>query len=104
MSRHRRQHSQVLPPEILTGDEDLGNTNNANTTFLCGGHHWYTSGAILTVQESRETISNNREPVASGYSRLDAGLRSSYSQLGSSSYSSSSVALQPYNGYESILS
>ncbi|KAE9601639.1 hypothetical protein Lal_00040702 [Lupinus albus] len=84
-----------------------------------------TSGGILTVQESRvpdeiiveikgnssqvqtaqqliqETISNNREPVASGYSRLDAGLRSSYSQLGSSSYSSSSVALQPYNGYGS---
>ncbi|CAL0317535.1 unnamed protein product [Lupinus luteus] len=26
MSRHRRQHSQVLPPEILTGDEDLGNS------------------------------------------------------------------------------
>ncbi|KAF1890192.1 hypothetical protein Lal_00025525 [Lupinus albus] len=71
--------------------------------------HSYASYVRLHILElyyppCDETISNNREPVASGYSRLDAGLRSSYSQLGSSSYSSSSVALQPYNGYESILS
>ncbi|KAJ1433441.1 K-like proteiny domain [Sesbania bispinosa] len=84
-----------------------------------------TSGAILTVQESRvpdeiiveikgtssqvqtaqqliqEVISNHKEPVASSYSRLDAGLRSSYPQLGSSSYSSSSLSSQPYSGYGS---
>ncbi|XP_047171371.1 RNA-binding KH domain-containing protein PEPPER-like [Vigna umbellata] len=84
-----------------------------------------TSGAILTVQESRvpdeiiveikgtssqvqtaqqliqEVISNHREPVASNYSsRLDTGLRSSYPQLGSSSYSSSSLS-QPYSSYGS---
>ncbi|WVZ09318.1 hypothetical protein V8G54_013848 [Vigna mungo] len=84
-----------------------------------------TSGAILTVQESRvpdeiiveikgtssqvqtaqqliqEVISNHKEPVASNYSsRLDSGLRSSYPQLGSSSYSSSSLS-QPYSGYGS---
>ncbi|KAG4959134.1 hypothetical protein AAZX31_13G083800 [Glycine max] len=81
-----------------------------------------TSGAILTVQESRvpdeiiveikgtssqvqtaqqliqEVISNHTEPVASNYSRLDTGLRSSYPQLGSSSYSSSSLSSQPYSG------
>ncbi|RDX86151.1 RNA-binding KH domain-containing protein PEPPER [Mucuna pruriens] len=84
-----------------------------------------TSGAILTVQESRvpdeiiveikgtssqvqtaqqliqEVISNHKEPVSSNYSRLDAGLRPSYSQLGSSSYSSSSLSSQPYSGYGS---
>ncbi|KAK7265213.1 hypothetical protein RJT34_32829 [Clitoria ternatea] len=82
-----------------------------------------TSGAILTVQESRvpdeiiveikgttaqvqsaqqliqDVVNNHKEPVASNYSRLDTGLRSSYSQLGgSSSYSSSSLTSQPYSG------
>ncbi|KAI4335357.1 hypothetical protein L6164_014009 [Bauhinia variegata] len=85
-----------------------------------------TSGAILTVQEAgvpdeiiveikgtssqvqmaqqliQEVINNRKEPVTSSYSsRLDAGLRSSYSQLGSTSYSSSSLASQPYSGYGS---
>ncbi|CAJ1941757.1 unnamed protein product [Sphenostylis stenocarpa] len=85
-----------------------------------------TSGAILTVQESRvpdeiiveikgtssqvqtaqqliqEVISNHKEPVASNYSsRLDTGPRSSYPPLGSSSYSSSSFSSQPYSGYGS---
>ncbi|KAK7388144.1 hypothetical protein VNO78_22951 [Psophocarpus tetragonolobus] len=84
-----------------------------------------TSGAILTVQESRvpdeiiveikgtssqvqtaqqliqEVISNHKEPVTSNYSRLDTALRSSYSQLGSSSYPSSSLSTQPYSGYGS---
>ncbi|KAF7806678.1 RNA-binding KH domain-containing protein PEPPER-like [Senna tora] len=85
-----------------------------------------TSGAILTVQESRvpdeiiveikgtstqvqlaqqliqEVISNHKEPVSSSYGRLDGGLRSSYSQLGgSTSYSSSSLPSQPYTGYGS---
>ncbi|XP_027334228.1 RNA-binding KH domain-containing protein PEPPER-like [Abrus precatorius] len=82
-----------------------------------------TSGAILTVQESRvpdeiiveikgtssqvqtaqqliqEVISNHKEPVTSSYGRLDAGLRSSYSQLGTSSRFSSSLSSQPYAGY-----
>ncbi|KAF7837963.1 RNA-binding KH domain-containing protein PEPPER-like [Senna tora] len=83
-----------------------------------------TSGAILTVQESgvpdeiiveikgtssqvqlaqqliQEVIGNHKEPVASSYSgRIDAGLRSSYSQLGGTSYSSSSLSTQPHTGY-----
>ncbi|PSR90136.1 Ribonuclease [Actinidia chinensis var. chinensis] len=28
MSRHRRQASQVLPPEIISGDKPLGTTNS----------------------------------------------------------------------------
>ncbi|KAI9112536.1 hypothetical protein K1719_016459 [Acacia pycnantha] len=88
-----------------------------------------TSGAILTVQESRvpdeiiveikgtttqvqlaqqliqEVISNHKEPASSSYGRLDAGgggLRSSYAQLGgNTTYSSSSVTSQPYTGYGS---
>ncbi|KAK7303936.1 hypothetical protein RJT34_14860 [Clitoria ternatea] len=82
-----------------------------------------TSGAILTVQESRvpneivveikgtssqvqtaqqliqDVISNHREPVTSSYSRLDAGLRSSYPQLGTTRLSSS-LSSQQYTGYE----
>jgi len=49
----------------------------------------------------QEVISNHKEPVGSNYSRLDTGLRSSYPQLGSSSYSSSSLSSQPYSGYGS---
>lgn len=80
-----------------------------------------TSGAILTVQESRglpdeitveikgtssqvqtaqqliqEFISGRHDPHT-----LDSGLRASYSQLGSSSYSSSSYSAQPYGSYGS---
>ncbi|KAK4432670.1 RNA-binding KH domain-containing protein PEPPER [Sesamum alatum] len=85
-----------------------------------------TSGAILTVQESRglpeeitveikgtssqvqaaqqliqEFIGGHREPHQRSYGKLESSLRPSYSQLGSSSYSSSSFAEQPYGGYGS---
>ncbi|KAL0426657.1 UNVERIFIED_CONTAM: RNA-binding KH domain-containing protein PEPPER [Sesamum latifolium] len=85
-----------------------------------------TSGAILTVQESRglpeeitveikgtssqvqaaqqliqEFIGGHREPLPRNYGKLESSLRPSYSQLGSSSYSSSSFAEQPYGGYGS---
>ncbi|XP_058755557.1 RNA-binding KH domain-containing protein PEPPER-like [Vicia villosa] len=84
-----------------------------------------TSGAILTVQESRvpdeiiveikgtssevqtaqqliqEVIANRNETMASSYGRLDSGMRSSYSHLNSSSYPSSSLPSQSYNGYGS---
>lgn len=58
---------------------------------------------LIEVSSSvlQEVISNHKEPVASSYGRLDTGLRSSYSQLGSSSYPSSSLPSQPYSGYGS---
>ncbi|KAL2338685.1 hypothetical protein Fmac_013131 [Flemingia macrophylla] len=105
----------------LSYAEDIIGIQGANIDYIRR-----TSGAILTVQESRvpdeiiveikgtssqvqtaqqliqEVVSNHKEPVASNYSsRLDTGLRSSYSQLGSSSYSSSSLPSQPYSGYGS---
>ncbi|KHN15340.1 KH domain-containing protein [Glycine soja] len=83
-----------------------------------------TSGAILTVQESRvpdeivveikgtssevqtaqqliqDVISSHKEPITSSYGRLDAGPRSSYSQLGTTSrLPPSSLSSQPYTGY-----
>lgn len=83
-----------------------------------------TSGAILTVQEIRglpdeiaveikgtssqvqlaqqliqEVISNHKEQVAaSSYGRIDTGLRSTYSQLSSSSYPPTSLPSQSYSG------
>lgn len=85
-----------------------------------------TSGAILTVQESRglpdeitveikgttsqvqtaqqliqEFISNHRESLASSYGKMDSGLRSSYPQMGNTSYAPSSLSSQPYGGYGS---
>nr|KYP57526.1 Poly(rC)-binding protein 3 [Cajanus cajan] len=105
----------------LSYAEDIIGIQGANIDYIRR-----TSGAILTVQESRvpdeiiveikgtssqvqmaqqliqEVVSNHKEPVASNYSsRLDTGLRSSYTQLGSSSYSSSSLPSQPYSGYGS---
>ncbi|KAK7354685.1 hypothetical protein VNO80_20152 [Phaseolus coccineus] len=82
-----------------------------------------TSGAVLTVQESRvpdeivveikgtssevqtaqqliqDFISTHKEPVSISYGRLDAGSRSSYSQLGTASRLPSSLSSQPYSGY-----
>jgi len=83
-----------------------------------------TSGAILTVQESRvpdeivveikgtssevqtaqqliqDVISSHKEPVTSSYGRLDAVPRSSYSHLGTTSrLPPSSLSSQPYTGY-----
>ncbi|KAG2398580.1 RNA-binding KH domain-containing protein [Vigna angularis] len=84
-----------------------------------------TSGAVLTVQESRvpdeiiveikgtssevqtaqqliqDFISTHKEPVSMNYGRLDAGSRSSYSQLGTASRLPSSLSSQPYTGYGS---
>lgn len=85
-----------------------------------------SSGAFLTVQESRglpdeitveikgtssqvqtaqhmiqEAINSHNEPVTSSYGGLDSGLRYSYSQLGSTSYPSSSFSSQSYGGYGS---
>ncbi|KZV26796.1 KH domain-containing protein [Dorcoceras hygrometricum] len=84
-----------------------------------------TSGAILTVQESRglpdeitveikgtssqvqvaqqliqDFTSSHREQLAGNYGKLESSLRHSYSQLGSSSYSSSLTG-QPYSSYGS---
>ena len=46
----------------------------------------------------QEFISNHKEPTTSSYGKIDSGLRSSYSQLGNTSYSSSSLSSQPYGG------
>ncbi|XP_059637507.1 RNA-binding KH domain-containing protein PEPPER [Cornus florida] len=105
----------------LTYAEDIIGIGGSNIAYIRR-----TSGAILTVQESRglpdeitveikgtssqvqtaqqliqESIGGHREPVASSYGNTDTGLRSSYSQLGGSSYSSSSLSGQPYGGYGS---
>lgn len=53
MSRHRRQASQVLPPEILTGNESLGDLGKA-TGGLPGQTHTST-GATAVVDNERST-------------------------------------------------
>lgn len=85
-----------------------------------------TSGAIITVQESRglpdeitveikgtssqvqlaqqliqEYMNNHKESITSSYGQIDTGYRPSYPQLGNSSYPSSSLSTQPYGGYGS---
>ncbi|KAL0302596.1 UNVERIFIED_CONTAM: RNA-binding KH domain-containing protein PEPPER [Sesamum angustifolium] len=102
--------------------EDIIGVQGANIDYIRR-----TSGAILTVQESRGlpdeitveikgtssqvqaaqqliqefTSSGHREPLPGSYGKLESSLRPSYSQLGSSSYSSSSFSGQPYGGYGS---
>ncbi|KAK6131670.1 hypothetical protein DH2020_034577 [Rehmannia glutinosa] len=101
--------------------EDIIGVQGANIDYIRR-----SSGAILTVQESRglpeeitveikgtssqvqaaqqliqEFIGGHREQPASSYGNLESSLRQSYSQLGGSSYSSSSFSGQPYGGYGS---
>ncbi|CAL5199281.1 unnamed protein product [Lathyrus oleraceus] len=104
----------------LSYAEDIIGVHGTNIDYIRR-----TSGAILTVQESRvpdeiiveikgtssevqtaqqliqEVIANHNETMASSYGRLDSGLRSSYSHLNNSSYPSSSLPSQSYNGYGS---
>ncbi|XP_021815977.1 RNA-binding KH domain-containing protein PEPPER [Prunus avium] len=102
----------------LSYAEDIIGVEGSNIAFIRR-----SSGAILTVQESRglpdeitveikgtssqvqmaqqliqEVINSRKEPVTSSYGRIDTGMRSSYSQLGASSYPSSSLPSQPYGG------
>ncbi|KAG8376401.1 hypothetical protein BUALT_Bualt09G0059600 [Buddleja alternifolia] len=98
--------------------EDIIGVQGANIEYIRR-----TSGAILTVQESRglpeeitveikgtssqvqsaqqliqEFTSGHRDPLPSSYGKLESSLRPSYTQLGSNSYSSSSFSGQPYGG------
>ncbi|KAM1724503.1 hypothetical protein ACFX11_022943 [Malus domestica] len=102
----------------LSYAEDIIGVEGSNIAFIRR-----SSGAILTVQESRglpdeitveikgtssqvqmaqqliqEVINSRKEPVTSNYGVMDTGLRSSYSQLGAPSYPSSSLPSQPYGG------
>ncbi|KAG8373968.1 hypothetical protein BUALT_Bualt11G0081200 [Buddleja alternifolia] len=102
--------------------EDIIGVQGANIDYIRR-----SSGAILTVQESRglpeeitveikgtssqvqaaqkliqDFTGGHREPLLSRYGKFESSLRSSYSQLGSSSYSSSSsLGGQSYGGYGS---
>ncbi|GMH03137.1 hypothetical protein Nepgr_004976 [Nepenthes gracilis] len=104
----------------LSYAEDIIGTRGANITYIRR-----TSGAILTVQESRglpdeitieikgsssqvqiaqdliqEFISDHKEPITSSYGEIDTNLRSSYTHFGST-YPSSSLSSQPYHAYGS---
>ncbi|OIT00123.1 PREDICTED: RNA-binding KH domain-containing protein PEPPER-like [Nicotiana attenuata] len=114
------QISQTVQMQIpLAYAEDIIGIGGANIAYIRR-----TSGAILTVQESRglpdeitveikgtssevqtaqqliqEFMGSHKESLASSYGQLDTGLRqSSYSNLGSGSYSSSSYGGQQYGG------
>ncbi|CAN6445204.1 unnamed protein product [Victoria cruziana] len=100
--------------------EDIIGVAGANIAYIRS-----TSGAILTVQESRgmsdeitveikgsasqvqtaqtliqEFMAGHKEPRVGSFSKLDSGLRS-YSQYGNSSYPSSSLSSQSIGGYRS---
>ncbi|XP_040371050.1 RNA-binding KH domain-containing protein PEPPER isoform X4 [Rosa chinensis] len=100
----------------LSYAEDIIGVEGRSIEFICR-----SSGALLTVQESRglpdeitveikgtssqvqaaqqliqEVIAtSNKDQIPSSYGRMDTGLRSSYSQLDSISYPSSSVSSLP---------
>ncbi|KAF5175397.1 Rna-binding kh domain-containing protein pepper [Thalictrum thalictroides] len=112
------QMSQTMQIPISYAEDIIG-IGGANIGYIRR-----TSGAILTVQESRglpdeitveikgtqsqvqtaqqliqDFIAGHKDPVSS-YGKMDTGLRS-YSQLGNTSYSSSSLAAQGLGGYGS---
>ncbi|CAA0821458.1 RNA-binding KH domain-containing protein PEPPER [Striga hermonthica] len=58
--------------------------------------------SILSLFEKSDFIGGHRDPLLGSYSKLESSLRSSYSQLGSSSYPSSTFSgQQRYGGYGS---
>ncbi|CAL9130310.1 unnamed protein product [Musa acuminata var. zebrina] len=112
-------HKMQIP---LMHAEDIIGLGGGNIAYIRR-----SSGAFITVQETRglpdeitvevkgttsqvhlaqqliqEFIAGRREPLSSSYEGLDTGLRSSYSQLASPAYRSSSHASQSYgSGYRS---
>ncbi|KAJ9172266.1 hypothetical protein P3X46_015526 [Hevea brasiliensis] len=61
MSRHRRQASQVLPPEILTGDGRLGEPLvQANAGIAVVGHS--SEGSTTTVNGRANNPSTTTHP------------------------------------------
>ncbi|KAH0456703.1 hypothetical protein IEQ34_014610 [Dendrobium chrysotoxum] len=105
----------------LSYAEDIIGIGGANIAYIRR-----TSGAILTVQETRgvpdeitveikgnasevqkaqqiiqDFLAAHKDPAPSSYGSTDTGLRSSYSHLGGSSYSSS-LSAASLNGYGSI--
>lgn len=60
-----------------------------------------SESSLIVISFLQEFISNHKEPVSSSYGRMDAGSRASYSQLGNTTYPSSSLSAQSYGGYES---
>ncbi|KAI3929141.1 hypothetical protein MKX01_006377 [Papaver californicum] len=107
----------------LSYAEDIIGIGGANIAYIRR-----TSGAILTVQESRglpdeitveikgtstqvqtaqllihEFIAGHKEPSVSSYGNMDTGLRSygSHQMVGTSSYQPSSLDTQPLGGYGS---
>ncbi|EXC31211.1 Poly(rC)-binding protein 3 [Morus notabilis] len=102
----------------LSYAEDIIGIEGSNIAYIRR-----TSGAILTVQESRglpdeitveikgtssqvqlaqqliqEVINNHKEPVPSSYGRIDTALRSNYSQLSSSYPPTTSLPPRSYSG------
>ncbi|EEF44134.1 RNA-binding KH domain-containing protein PEPPER [Ricinus communis] len=115
------QVTQTMQVPISYAEEIIGIRGN-NIEYIRR-----TSGAIITVNESRglpdeiiveikgtasevqmaqqliqEFLSNhNKEPVTSSYSKYDTGLKSVYSQLDNSPYTSSSLSAKSYGEYGS---
>lgn len=104
----------------LSYAEDIIGINGNNIAYIRR-----TSGAILTVQESRglpdeitveikgtssqvqtaqqliqDFIAGHKDPISNSYGKMDTGLRS-YSQIGNSSYSSAYGGSQGLGGYGS---
>ncbi|XP_024981434.1 RNA-binding KH domain-containing protein PEPPER-like isoform X2 [Cynara cardunculus var. scolymus] len=108
-------HTMQIP---LVYAEDIIGVGGTNIAYIRR-----TSGAILTVQESKglpdeitveikgtssqvqtaqqliqECVNTHKDPIPSGYGNMDSGLRSSYSQFADSSYPSS-YSRHSYGGY-----
>ncbi|XP_002530904.2 uncharacterized protein LOC8268530 [Ricinus communis] len=59
MSRHRRQASQVLPPEIFTGNEPLGDIGQA----IAGHHLQGRHGSSAAISERSTNIQHLQSPT-----------------------------------------
>lgn len=68
MSRHRRQASLVLPPELIAGNEPAkpSDVGQATAGALAGGHGASTgAGASVSTQRSTDPLTANQEQYSS---------------------------------------
>ncbi|KAE8037244.1 hypothetical protein FH972_009851 [Carpinus fangiana] len=69
MSRHRRQASLVLPPELIAGDEpakppDVG---QASTAGALAGHGATGAGASVSTERSTDPLTAKQEQYSGNH-------------------------------------
>ncbi|GMY16023.1 ABC transporter domain-containing protein [Fagus crenata] len=61
MSRHRRQASQVLPPELIAGNEPVRLSDISQATASVPAGHGAAGASSTVTEQSKDSHSANQE-------------------------------------------